>query len=270
MALLKSSTASQAEDFFAPLPQAITNCLRRAPCIATEDNDWVLPAEAVICKEANVAARQLLAQATSAGVAGAKYIRPDLTVLHRSSALQLALGIKTLDVDHFLQVLHSAHAQGLLPTLGMQWCAQMLACIYDMLAAKEPQLRSLHSHGLAPTPIVQSVCHQLQSLPVFPLTSGAWTCLGGDPDHPLFQTGPHIRSRAKAKVVTASDDQNQHQSSTTGQLESALEGCGLRVADMHLRVLAAEFVQLPDHEEDTGSLSQMLQASSRAFCLSVR
>ncbi|KAL3151290.1 hypothetical protein ABBQ38_013128 [Trebouxia sp. C0009 RCD-2024] len=268
MALLKSFPSSQAEDFFAPLPQAITSCLRQAPCIATEDGDWVLPAEAVICKDASAARWQLLAQATSAGVAGAKYIHPDLTILHRSSALQSALGIKSLDVDHYLQVLHSAHAQGMLPGLGMQWCAQMLACIYEMLAAKEPQLRSLHTHGMAHTTGVQSVCQQLQSLPVFPLTSGAWTCLGDDPDHPLFQAGPHMRSRAGAKMVTASTthadrSERQETGSTTGPLEAALESCGLRVEDMQLRVLAADFVQ--PAEKDTDSLSQMLQASSQVL-----
>lgn len=273
MALLKSFPSSQAEDFFAPLPQAITSCLRQAPCIATEDGDWVLPAEAVICKDASAARWQLLAQATSAGVAGAKYIHPDLTILHRSSALQSALGIKSLDVDHYLQVLHSAHAQGMLPGLGMQWCAQMLACIYEMLAAKEPQLRSLHTHGMAHTTGVQSVCQQLQSLPVFPLTSGAWTCLGDDPDHPLFQAGPHMRSRAGAKMVTASTthadrSERQETGSTTGPLEAALESCGLRVEDMQLRVLAADFVQ--PAEKDTDSLSQMLQASSQVLSHAMR
>ena len=259
---------SQAEDFFAPLPQAITSRLRQAPCIATEDHDWVLPAEAVVCTHASVAARKLLAHATSSGVAGAKYVHPDLTVLHKSSALQSALGIRTLDVDHLLQVLNSAHAQSMLPALGMQWCAHMLACIFDMLTAKEPQLRSLRIQDMSHSTSVQSVCQQLRSLPVFPLSSGVWAALGNDPDQPLFQAKEGAACMAEStnsRVCTTPDDQTQ--SSDTGHaLESALNRCGLTVAEMQLRVLAADFY-VP--EEASGSLSKMLQVRSQSLTLQV-
>ena len=253
---------SQAEDFFAPLPQAITSRLRQAPCIATEDHDWVLPAEAVICTHASAAARHLLAHATSTGVAGAKYIHPDLTMLHNSSALQSALGLKTLDMDHLLQVLHSAHAQGMLPALGVQWCAHMLACIFDMVTAKEPQLRSLRIQDMTHSASVQSVCQQLRSLPVFFLSSGAWAALGHDPDQPLFQA-KHSPSRAAestdSAMFTRPDDQN-----SSHELEAALDRCNLRVAEMQMRVLSEDYC-VPD--EASGSLSKMLQASVQP-CLS--
>lgn len=255
-------------DFFASLPQAIISHLRQAPCIVTQDYEWVLPAEAVICTDASAAARQLLAHATSAGVAGAKYVHQDLTVLLDSSALQSALGIKTLDVARLLQVMHSAHAQGMLAALGMHWCAQMLACIFDMLAAQEPQLQSLCIQDRTQSPYVQFVCQQLRSLPIFPLGSGAWTAFESDPDQPLFQAGPRS-SRAEgfdATLATESADQAQYKGA--GQpLGAALDTCGLRVADMHLRMLAADFV-LPD-DNGASSLSQMLQASSQTHRISV-
>ena len=253
---------SQAEDFFAPLPQAITSCLRQAPCIATEDHDWVLPAEAIICTHASAAARQLLVHATSIGVAGAKYIHPDLTVLHKSSALQSALGINTLDMDHLLQVLHSAHVQGMLPALGVQWCAQMLACIFDMLAAKEPQLRSLRIQDMTHSAAVQSVCQQLRSLPVFHLSSGAWAALGNDPDQPLFQAKHSAACMAKITDSTMSTKPEDQDSSH--ELEAALDRCNLRVAEMQMRVLAGDY-RVPD--EVSGSLSKMLQASPQPLLI---
>lgn len=224
----------------------------------------MLPAEAVICTHASAAARQLLAHATSKGVAGAKYIHPDLTVLHKSSALQSALGIKTLDMDHLLQVLHSAHAQGMLPALGVQWCAQMLACIFDMLTAKEPQLRSLRIQDMCHSASVQSVCQQLRSLPVFPLSLGVWAALGNDPDQPLFQAKQSAASMAESTDTAMSTERNDQtqRPDTVHELETALDRCGLRIAEMQLRVLAADFC-VP--EEASGSLSKMLQVRSQCL-----
>lgn len=255
-------------DFFASLPQAIISRLRQAPCIVTEDYEWVLPAEAVICTDASAAARQLLAHATSAGVAGAKYVHQHLTVLLDSSALQSALGIKTLDVGRLLQVMHSAHAQGMLAALGMQWCAQMLACIFDMLAAQEPQLQSLCIQDMTQSSYVQSVCQQLRSLPIFPLGSGAWTAFGSDPDQPLFQAGSSLSRTAGFDATLSSESADQAQHKDAGQqLGAALDTCGLRVADMQLRMLAADFV-LPD-DNGASSLSKMLQVSFHTHRISV-
>lgn len=217
----------------------------------------MLPAEAVICTDASGAARQLLAHATSIGVLGAKYIHPDLTVLHKSSALQSALGIKNLDLDHLLQVLHSAHAQGMIPALGAQWCAQMLACIFDMLAAKEPQLRSLRLQDMTHSASLQSVCQQLKSLPLFLLSSGAWT----HADQPLFQANSSLAGMGQSTNTATSaqsDDQAQRQDSGH-ELADALDRCGLRVLDMQLCVLAEDLC-VPG--EASGSLSKMLQARS--------
>ena len=216
----------------------------------------MLPAEAVLCTDGSAAARQLLAHATLIGVPGAKYIHPDLTVLH-SSALQSALGIKTLDLDHLLQVLHSAHAQGMIPALGAQWCGQMLACIFNMLAAKEPQLQSLRLQDMTHSASVQSVCQQLRSLPVFFLSSGAWS----HADQPLFQSNSSLGGMGQStnNAMSAQSDDRKQRRDSGHELEDVLDRCGLRVADMQLCVLAADFC-VPG--EASGSLSKMLQARS--------
>ena len=108
----------QADDFFAPLPQAIITCLRGAPCIATESDTWVLPAEAVISHEGTDAARGLLAQAIALGIPSVNYVHPALPVLYTSDSLRSALGIKLLDTDHLLHLLQMAATQSMLPKLG--------------------------------------------------------------------------------------------------------------------------------------------------------
>ncbi len=252
----------QAEEFFAPLPQAITSCLRSAACIATEDKSWVLPAEAVMCNDTDAAARQLLAHATSMGITGTKYIDPGLTVLHSSSALRSALGIKTLDVEHLLYVLHSAHAQGMFVTLGVAWCAQMLACVFDMLAAKEPHLHSMRAQDLAHSTAGQAVYHQLAGLPMFLLTSGTWVAPGTDPDMSLFTamavspTPASISSGTKSGEAPESPGQTQ-QAEEGLALQDALERCQLTIHDMPLRIIATDFLAAAG--EGAGSLSKMLQ-----------
>ena len=244
------------------MPQAITNHLRETACIATEDNDWVLPAEAVICKTVSTAARQLLAHATSVGVAGAKYVHQGLSAMHHSSALQSALGIKTLDVAHMLQVLHSAHAQGMFPALGVQWCAQMLACIFDMLAVQEPQLLSAHSQTTSYSKAIQSACQQLKALPMFMLTSGVWAAIGANVQQPLFNVNQALVSQTDTIHRSDHADSSVHKlNRTAGQcsLNDALRACHMDLGDMQLRVLATEYGTAG--EESSSSLFKMLQAS---------
>ena len=134
-----------------------------------------------------------------------------------------------------------------------------------MLIAKEPQLRSQRVQDMAHSAAVQSVCQQLRSLPVFPLSSGAWAALGNDPDQPLFQAYSDVASREESTDSAnsiKSVDQMQCQDGGH-QLEASLDRCGLKVADMKLRVLAADFL-LPD-QEASHSLSKMLQASSQTL-----
>ena len=258
----------QAEEFFAPCPQAITSCLRSAPCIATEDDDWVLPAEAVICNNQATAARQLLAHATQNGIAGAKYVNPGLTALHSSAALRSALGIKTLDVEHLLHVLQSAHAQNKLPQLGLQWCAQMLACIFDMLAAKDSSLRSIRAQDYTPSAAVQSVLQQLAILPVFPLTSGSWAAAGSDPARPLFNAitaapgslgKPGFTAATGAPGFVASSQAAGSNKANLGvqQLHDALKNCQLNIQDMQLQVVAEGFVL--GAGSSAASLSKLMQ-----------
>ncbi len=168
----------QAEDFFAPLPQAIITCLRGAPCIATETGTWILPAEAVISRASTDAARGLLAHAISLGIPSVNYVHPALTALHCTSALRLHLGIKLLDTDHLLGLLKTAAQQGMLPKLGAQWCSRMLACIFDMLATKEHHIRSLGAQDIKLSPAAQSLIQDLKSVPMFPVAPGKWVAAG--------------------------------------------------------------------------------------------
>lgn len=172
------SSGPQAEDFFAPLPQAIISCLRGAPCIATENSTWVLPAEAVISVEGTAAARGLLAQAISFGIPSVNYVHPAMAALHSSSALRSALGIKLLDTDHLLHLLQTASAQGMFARLGAQWVANMLACIFDMLADKEPHIRSLRAQDITLSSAAQALLQQLKLLPMFPTSTDQWIAAG--------------------------------------------------------------------------------------------
>ena len=188
-------------------------------------------------------------------MAGARYIHPGLTALHISPALQAALGIKTLDIDHLLQLLHSAHAQSMLAGLGGQWCAAMLACIFDILAGKHPQLHSMQAQDARHSAAMQSVCNQLTSLPLFPLTTGAWAAVGRDPDQPLFRAAADQPVGEDNADPAKGGEQTQHVS-TCQSLEGALKTCHLTLQDMQMQVVAADFVQ----EDASGSLSKMLQA----------
>ena len=172
----------QAEDFFSPLPQAIISCLRGAPCIATESNTWVLPAEAVISHQDTDAARGLLAHAISFGIPSANYVHPALTALHTNNSLRSALGIKLLDTDHLLSLLQTAALQGMLPSLGSHWVASMLACIFDMLASKEPHMRSLKAQDITLSTAAQDLLQQLKMLPMLLTSTGKWVAAGA----PLF------------------------------------------------------------------------------------
>lgn len=174
----KEAVPTQAEDFFAPLPQAIITCLRSAPCIATESGTWILPAEAVISHAGTDAARGLLAHAISLGIPSVNYVHPALTALHCTSALRLHLGIKLLDTDHLLGLLKTAAQQGMLPELGPHWCSRMLACIFDMLATKEPHIRSLRAQDIKLSPAAQSLIQDLTAVPMFPVTPGKWVAAG--------------------------------------------------------------------------------------------
>lgn len=168
----------QAEDFFVPLPQAIITRLRGAPCIATETGTWILPAEAVISHAGTDAARGLLAHAISLGIPSVNYVHPALTALHSTSTLRSHLGIKLLDTDHLLGLLKTAAQQGMLPKLGPQWCGKMLACIFNMLATKEPHIRSLRAQDIKLSPTAQSLVQELKAVPMFPVTSGKWVAAG--------------------------------------------------------------------------------------------
>lgn len=168
----------QAEDFFVPLPQAIITRLRGAPCIATETGTWILPAEAVISHAGTDAARGMLAHAISLGIPSVNYVHPALTALHSTSTLRSHLGIKLLDTDHLLGLLKTAAQQGMLPKLGPQWCGKMLACIFNMLATKEPHIRSLRAQDIKLSPTAQSLVQELKAVPMFPVTSGKWVAAG--------------------------------------------------------------------------------------------
>ena len=187
------------------------------------------------------------------GIPGAQYVNQGLTVLHSSAALRSALGIKTLDVEHLLHVLQRAHAQQKLPQLGMQWCAQMLACIFEMLAAKEPSMRSMRAQDYSPTSAVQTVLKQLASLPVFPLTSGSWIAVGTDPGKPLFNAIALPASTAKSSPEAQRGTPNEG----IQKLHTALKKCQLKVQDMQLHIVAEDFVS--GAGSTAASLSKLMQ-----------
>ncbi|DBA78596.1 TPA: hypothetical protein ACH3X1_008526 [Trebouxia sp. C0004] len=230
----------EAEDFFAPLPQAIITCLCGAPCIATEAGTWILPAEAVISHAGTHEARGLLAHAISLGIPSVNYVHPALTALHCTSALRSHLGIKLLDTDHLLGLLKTAAQQGMLPKLGSQWCSRMLACIFDMLATKEPHIRSLRARDIKLCPAAQSLLQELKAVPMFPVTPGKWVAGGCDPDSNLFM--PVIPGCTPTGTSIAEQDllsQQQKQS-----LQLALRKCNLQLETIGLHVLALEFIEL--------------------------
>ena len=54
----------------------------------------------------------------------------------------------------------------------------MLACIFDMLATKEPHIRSLRAQDIKFSPAAQSLIQELTAVPMFPVTPGTWVAAG--------------------------------------------------------------------------------------------
>ena len=159
----------------------------------------------------------------------------------------------------------------------------MLACIFDMLAAKDSSLRSIRAQDYTPSAAVQSVLQQLAILPVFPLTSGSWAAAGSDPARPLFNAitaapGSLGKPGFTAATGAPGPDPKPLFSGTTGapgfvassqaagsnkanlgvqQLHDALKNCQLNIQDMQLQVVAEGFVL--GAGSSAASLSKLMQ-----------
>lgn len=262
-ALLHHGNCVQAQDFFETLPQKIIAALRKAACTPTEHGTWVRPAEAIICTGYEVAC-DLLAHQALAGITATSYVDPRLTVLHKKTELARALGIKQLDCQHIMQVLEQVHRQELFPELGQQWCAQMLACIFDVLAKEQPSLNSMKQQAtsLRSNGTVRAVMEQVRGWPMFLLTSGGWDSVTsaskaalGDP---LFMPVPMPQSPAPMLSETTAalvPDRVQQQS-----VGNTLCHCNLQLESMQLRMVDPEFLEAAG-EESRDSLLRMMQAS---------
>ena len=261
-ALLHHVNWVQAQDFFEPLPRKIIAALRKEACIPTEHGTWVCPEEAIICT-GHDAARHLLADPVLTGITTASYVDSRLAVLHDKVQLARALGIKQLDCQHLVRVLEQVHRQELFPVLGQQWCAQMLACIFDMLAKEQPSLNSMkpHATSLRCNGTVRAVMEQVKGWPMFLLTSGGWGSVKAALGDPLFM--PVLMPQPPASMLAASEataasasDSVKHQS-----VGNILHRCNLQADSMQLRMVNAGFLAAAG-ERCRDSLLRMMQAST--------
>lgn len=233
--------------------------LQREACIPTEGGSWVRPADAVLCIGHDMA-RQLLADPNLESITRASYVDRRLTVLHQKADLAKALGVKQLDLTHLLTELEKMHHKELFPKLGQQWCAQMLACFFDVLAEQEPALRSMRLQTTGFSSRVQDVVNSLCAKPLFLLSSGEWSSVsmasGGTLLKPVvsIQQPPSMGEQKREAQPTAVRRQQQH------SVESVLAHCGLEAETLQLGTVAAGFVEAAgvEHRE---SLLRMMQAS---------
>ena len=99
----------QAQSFFAALPQAIAARLRAAACIPTQDGEWVVPGQAMVCQSPAVAT--LLSDTRLAGTLDLRYAHSGLAALQDSRPLRALLGVPEVAHEHLLEVAQRLQAQ---------------------------------------------------------------------------------------------------------------------------------------------------------------
>lgn len=227
------------------MPDSIMKLLRSTECILVEDGSWVCPGAAVVCQDKQEAVQQLLSHPALAACSGVRFVNSSLTVFRSKPALVKQLDIKRLNFQHLVTVLQQVHQKDLFPELGEQWCAQMLACLYDTMA----QQKAYTAQDLS----------DIKLLPMFKFRSGTWQAVesaAGSPHLPLL-----IRTlQPAAGICTAQPAETAASASKPQSLTDLLRHCKLDIEDMPLRVVADDFVEAAGAEHQQ-SLLKMMQAS---------
>ena len=107
--LLTPRVCVQAQSFFAALPQAIAARLRAAACLPTQDGEWVVPGQAMVCQSPAVAT--LLSDTRLAGMLDLRYAHSGLAALQDSRPLRALLGVPEVAHEHLLEVAQRLQAQ---------------------------------------------------------------------------------------------------------------------------------------------------------------
>lgn len=220
-------------------------------CIPVEGGSWVRPHEAVICHDKHASARQLLNHPALAGLTGVYFVDSRLTVLRTKPDLAEFLSIKQLDVKHLVLVLNQVHQKGLFPDLGKEWCAQVLACLYDMMAEQ-----LAHNRQYLP---------QIKAFAMILLSSGTWEAVddsvaGGGLFKPMHSAQPSAPMHGVSDAAQPSDSAYGAKQPQRSVLD-LLHRCQLDTEAMHLRLVSADFMTAAGEEHER-SLLNMMQASA--------
>lgn len=175
---------------------------------------------------------------------------PRLTVLRTKPDLAEFLSIKQLDIKHLVFVLNQVHQKGLFPDLGKQWCAQVLACLYDMMAE-----RMAHNRQYLP---------QIKAFAMFLLSSGTWEAVddsgaGGSLFKPMHSAPSSAPMHAVSDAAQPSDSAYGAKQPQRSVLD-LLHRCQLDPEVMHLRLVSEDFMKAAGERHER-SLLNMMQAS---------